>query len=54
MHYTRYFYDGRRIFWLNGLGGSILKPEKQISTELGYMTLIKDCEGNWLALRAQQ
>ena len=35
------------------LGGSILQPKKQISTELGYMALIKDCEGNRLALRAQ-
>ena len=36
------------------LGGSILQPKKQISTELGYMALIKDCEGNRLVLRAQQ
>lgn len=35
------------------LGGSVVQPKKQISTELGYMALIRDCEGNRLALRAQ-
>ncbi|MBD2701339.1 VOC family protein [Spirosoma sp. BT702] len=39
---------------VEALGGSILQPKKQISTELGYMALIKDCEGNRLVLRARQ
>lgn len=34
------------------MGGRVLQPKKQISTELGYMALINDCEGNRLALRA--
>ncbi len=34
--------------------GSILQPKKQISKELGYMALIKDCEGNRLVLRASE
>jgi hypothetical protein len=36
------------------LDGRILQPKKQISTELGYMALINDCEGNRLALRASE
>ena len=37
---------------VEAMSGSILQPKKQISKELGYMALVKDCEGNRLALRS--
>lgn len=44
----------RALSHVESMGGSILQPKKQISTEQGYMALIKDCEGNRLALRASR
>ena len=37
---------------VEGAGGAIVQPKKQISTELGYMALIEDCEGNRIVLRS--
>lgn len=44
----------RAISHVETMGGKVLQPKKQISTEQGYMALINDCEGNRLALRAPQ
>lgn len=37
---------------VEGAGGTILQPKKQISEEYGYMALILDSEGNRLALHS--
>lgn len=35
-------------------GGKICKPRKQISEEYGYMAVIEDTEGNWIALHSRK
>lgn len=37
---------------VEGLGGEILHPKKQISPEQGYMAVFRDSEGNRVALRS--
>lgn len=44
----------RALERVEAMGGSIIQPKKLISSELGYMALISDCEGNRLALRAER
>lgn len=35
-------------------GGSIIQPKTQISEEIGYMALLKDSEGNRVALHSRK
>ncbi len=38
---------------IEGAGGKILQPKKQISEEHGFMALFEDCEGNRLGLHSK-
>ncbi|PLX32255.1 MAG: hypothetical protein C0600_03215 [Ignavibacteria bacterium] len=35
-------------------GGTILVPKQQISEEVGYMAIFRDCEGNRIALHSKR
>jgi uncharacterized protein len=39
---------------VEGAGGKVLVPKKEISPDVGFMALFTDCEGNRIALHSRQ